>query len=106
MRQAQNGTMAKSWVIECSARKNTVFKNDTEVHVFHIGSHQCNTVKPETPFLHVIVDNALSVDPYATLAHIQRDVVLNKLRQQKPISEVMQSIETVTDSKSISNLKD
>ena len=79
-------------VIECSARKNNVFKNDTEVHVFHIGSHQCNAVKPESLFLHAIVDNALSVDPYATPAHIQRAVVLNKLRQQKPISEVMKSL--------------
>ena len=93
-------------VIECSARKNTAFKNDREVHVFHIGSHQCNAVKPETPFLHAIVDNALSVDPYATPAHIQRAVVLDTLRQQKPISEVMHSIETVTNRKSISNLKD
>ena len=89
-------------VMACTARKYTAFKVN-EAHVFPAGTHICKAGKPKSEQISLIVQKALSVEPYATPARVQSAVVLDALRRQKPLVEVMQLINSVISRKAISN---
>ena len=52
-------------------------------------AHICKAVKSKSEQISFIVQKALSVEPYATPARVQSAVVLDALRRQKPLVEVM-----------------
>lgn len=89
--------------VSCSAKKYTAFK-DNEGHVFHFGKHACQPVPiKRTKELSKIVKKTLSVEPYVTPAKIQSAAILDALRNDKPLIDVMKIVDHVTDTRLISN---
>ena len=90
-------------ILACNARKYVAQKAN-EVHVFHIGRHNCCvqgvTEKP-TEMIHNVVHENPGVKP----ATVQSNFILRLLRDRKPWDEVATSAATVVDRKMISNEK-